>query len=180
MVLLSPGSLRSLHDRPIREEVLKQRRDFNQRAADWEVGTLAPQNNHLIVVWMSGSFIDQRERSNEELKSEGRIERKRQWGGKVKGSSVLQNICKRMACLWKGCVNLFYSQVGRDKLSLSWTKAKALVYSQAEGQDPPGKALSMIIIIKAAKSKLKKLFPTWSQNWIAFLPASIGRGWVQT
>ena len=48
---------------------------------------------------MSGSFIDQTERSNEELKSEGRIERKRQWGGKVKGSSVLLNISKRMACL---------------------------------------------------------------------------------
>ena len=41
---------------------------------------------------MSGSFIDQTERSNEELKSEGRIERKRQWGSKVKGSSILKNI----------------------------------------------------------------------------------------
>jgi len=56
-------------------------------------------------------FIDQRERSNEELKSKGRRECERQWESKVKGSSVLQNICKRMASLWKAYVNLFYSQV---------------------------------------------------------------------
>jgi len=58
---------------------------------------LVPQNSHLIGVWMSGSFIDQRERSNEELKSKGRIERERQRGNKVNGSSVLQNISKGMA-----------------------------------------------------------------------------------
>ena len=67
---------------------------------------------------MPGYFIDQRERSNEELKSKGRLERERQWGSKVKGSSVLQNISKGMSSLQKECVNLFYSQVGRDKLSL--------------------------------------------------------------
>ena len=42
------------------------------------------------------------ERSNEELKSKGRIEREMQWGNKVEGSSVLQNISKEMASLWKG------------------------------------------------------------------------------
>ena len=66
---------------------------------------------------MAGCFIDQRERSNEELKSKGRIERERQWASKVKGSSVFQNISKGMSSLWKRCVNLFYSQVVRDKLS---------------------------------------------------------------
>ena len=66
-------------------------------------------------MWMPGSFIDQR--SNEELKSKGRIERARQSGSKVKAPSVLQNISKRMASLCKGRVNLFYSQVGRAKLS---------------------------------------------------------------
>ena len=50
---------------------------------------------------MPGFFIE-RERSNEELKSKGRIEREMQWGTKVKGSSVLQNISKEMASLWKG------------------------------------------------------------------------------
>ena len=67
---------------------------------------------------MPGSLIDQRERSNEKLKSKGRIERERQWGSKVKGSPVLQNISQGMASLRKGCVNFFCSQVGRDKLSL--------------------------------------------------------------
>ena len=51
-----------------------------------------------------------------ELKSKGRRERERQWGSKVKGSSVLQNISKGMTSLWKGCVNLFYSQVGKVRL----------------------------------------------------------------
>ena len=70
---------------------------------------------------MPGSFIDQRERGNEELKSKGRIERERQWRSKLKAPSVLENISKEMVSLWKGvcCVNLLYSQVGRDKLSLN-------------------------------------------------------------
>ena len=41
-----------------------------------------------------------------------------QWASKVKGSSVFQNIPKGMSSLQKECVSLFYSQVGRDKLSL--------------------------------------------------------------
>ena len=67
---------------------------------------------------MPGSFVDQRERSNEELKTKGRRERERQRGSKVKASSVLRDIAKGMSSLWKGSVNLFYSQVGRDELSL--------------------------------------------------------------
>ena len=105
---------------------------------------------------MPDSFIDQRERSNEELKSKDRVESETQWGNKVKGSSVLQNICKGITSLWKGGVNLFYSQVGRDKLFSELNKG-TLVYSQAEGQDPPSKPLSIIIIIKAMKSKSKKV-----------------------
>jgi len=66
-----------------RDKVPSQGRDFN-----WgEDGRLAPQNNHLVGVWMPGSFIEQRERGNEELKSKGRIEREMRWGI-VKGSSV--------------------------------------------------------------------------------------------
>ena len=49
------------------------------KPADREDGRLAPQNNHLLGVWMPGSFIDQRKRINEELKSKGRIEREMQW-----------------------------------------------------------------------------------------------------
>ena len=59
---------------------------------------------------MLGSFIDQRERSNEELKSKCRIEREKQWGSKVKGPSVLQSISQGMSSLGRG--------VGREKLSL--------------------------------------------------------------
>ena len=64
-------------------------------SADGEDGRLVPQNNHLIGVWMSGSFMDQRERSNEELKSKGRREREIQWGSKVKGFSVSQKTSPR-------------------------------------------------------------------------------------
>ena len=49
----------------------------------------------------SGCWSDERERINGELKSKGRIERERQLGSKVKGSSVLQSISKEMASLWK-------------------------------------------------------------------------------
>ena len=90
-----------------------------------------------------------------------------QWGSKVKESSVLQNNSKGMASLQKGCVNLFYSQVGRDKLSLQELNKGTLVYSQAEGQFFPGKPVSMIIIVKATKSKSKKQFAAWSQNWLS-------------
>ena len=82
----------------------------------------------------------------------------------MKGSSVLQNISKGITSLWKGCVNLFCSQVGRDKLFSELNKG-TLVYNQAEGQDPPSKPLSIIIIIKAMKRKSKKV-STWSQNWL--------------
>ena len=102
---------------------------------------------------MPGFLIDQRERSNKELKSKDRIERQTQWGSKVKGSSVLQNNSRRMSSLQKGYVNLFYSQVGRDELSLQELNKGTSVYSQAEGQGPPGKPLNMIIIIKASQRK---------------------------
>ena len=52
---------------------------------------------------------------------------------------------------WTGCINLFYSQVGRDKLSLPELNKGTFLYSQAEGQGPPGKPLSLIIIIKASQ-----------------------------
>ena len=51
-----------------------------RKPSDQENSRLVPQNNHLICVWMPDSFISQRERSNEELKSKGRIESEKQWG----------------------------------------------------------------------------------------------------
>ena len=80
--MLSPSSLCSLHDRPVnpRDEVLRQEETLVGELADQQDGRLAPQNNHLIGVWMPGSFIEQRERGNEELKSKGRIDREMWWG----------------------------------------------------------------------------------------------------
>ena len=62
VVLLNPGMLRLPHDRPVslRDEWLRQGRDFSWGAADLNNGRLVPQNSHLIRVWMLGSFIDQR------------------------------------------------------------------------------------------------------------------------
>ena len=83
---------------------------------------------------MPGSVRDQRERSNEERKSKDRErEREMQWGSKVKESSVLQNISKEMASPQKRCVNLFYSQVGRDKLSLQELNKGTLQSSKGAG-----------------------------------------------
>ena len=104
---------------------------------------------------MPGSFTDQKERSHEELKSKGRVQRERQWGSEGKGFSVLLNVSRGMVSLWRGFVNHFYSQRGRDKLSLPELKKGTLVCSQAEGQGPPGKSLSMVIITRALKSKSK-------------------------
>lgn len=60
----------------------------------------------------------------------------------------------------RGCVNLFYSQVGRDKLSLHEQNEGILVYSQVEGQGP-GKPLSMITITKASQRTVSR----WSQEF---------------
>ena len=51
--------------------------DFIRKAADGEDGGLKSQNNHLIGVWMSVSFIAQRER---------------RWGSKVKRPLSFANI----------------------------------------------------------------------------------------
>ena len=48
-------------------------------------------------------------------------------------------------------VHLFYSQVGRDKLSLQELNKGTLIYSPEEEQDPLGEPLSMTIILKASQ-----------------------------
>ena len=62
-----------------------------------------------------------------------------------------------MFSLQKGCVSLFCSQVGKDKLSLHEPNKGTLVYSQEEGQGPPGKPLNMIIIIKQVKERVSNM-----------------------
>ena len=110
---------------------------------------------------MPASLIDQRERNDEEPKSKGRVEREMQWGSKVKESSVLQNISKGMASLQKGCVNLFYSQVGRDKLSLHELNIGTLQSGRRAGSSRQATEYDY-----NNKSKSKKQFPAWSQNWL--------------
>ena len=124
---------------------------------------------------MPASLIDQRERNDEEPKSKGRVEREMQWGSKVKGSSVLQNISKGKSSLQKGCVSLLCSQVGREKLSLREPNKGTLVYSQAEGQGPPGKPLSMIIIIKRSQRNMESEWAFSLQQVLRKHPCGIPR-----
>ena len=107
---------------------------------------------------MPGCFIDQRERSRKELKSKGGIGRVRQRGSKWRGSSV----SKGMACLWRG-VLISAIQISRAPFR---AEQRHFPLQLASGQGPPGKPLSIIIITKATKSKSKKQFPMWSQNWL--------------
>ena len=68
-------------------------------------------------------------KSERNILSKSRIERERQWGSKVKGYSVLKNISKGMANLWNKCINLFYSQVGKVRVSLFELNKGSLIYS---------------------------------------------------
>ena len=64
-----------------------------------------------------------------------------------------------MSSFQKGCVHLFYSQEGRDKLSLSWAKALQFTVKQRAGS-------SRQAIEYDYNNKNKKQFPMWSQNWL--------------
>ena len=93
--------------------------------------------------------------------SQNRIEREKQWGSQVKGSSLFQNISKGMEAFGRG---VLLSSIHRwaGTSYLPELNKGTLVYSQAEGQGRSGKPLNTIIIIKASQKK----FPTWSQNWL--------------
>ena len=80
-----------------RDEGLRKEEILTGELAGQKYDRVVPQNNDLMGVCMPDSFTDLRERSNEELKSKSGIEREVQWGTKVKGSSVLQNMSKGMA-----------------------------------------------------------------------------------
>ena len=76
--------------------------DFIWRA--WKDGRLMSQSNHLV---RAGSLWRQeRERSNEELKSKGRIQRERQWGNKIKKCLKSSKTSPRRVSSCKGSIIL--------------------------------------------------------------------------
>ena len=87
------------HDKPMnpKNEVLRGRiqlyleSQLTENMADW------CQSNHLVRAWMTDSFIET-ERSTEELKLKGRIERNCQWGSKVKR---VFSLTKHLHIFWK-------------------------------------------------------------------------------
>lgn len=89
-----------------------------------------------------------------------------QWGSKVRKSQSCKTF-QGNENPSEGYINLFYLQVSRNKFSLPELNKGTLVYSQERGQGPPGRPLSIIIVSKVMKSKSKKQFSTWSENWLS-------------
>ena len=101
---------------------IEARKRLIRHPADREDGRLVPQNHHLIGVWMPGSFIDQKR--NEELKSKGRMERERPWGGKVKGLQSCETSPREWPAFGRGVlISSLHRWAGKNSLSMSWTKA---------------------------------------------------------
>ena len=68
-----------------------------------------------------------------------------------------------MASLQKGCVNFFYSHVGRDKLSIHQLD-KGTLGLQSSSRSASSRQVTKYHYNN--KSKSKEQFPTWSQNWL--------------
>jgi len=69
---------------------------------------------------MPGSFIDQRERSNEELKSTGRIEREMQRGSAVEGSQSSETSPRECPAFRRGVlISSIHRWAGTNCLSMS-------------------------------------------------------------
>ena len=123
LLSLSPNSLCLPQNRPMiqRDEVLRQGRDFHWGASWLRKCRASASKNHLLGVWMPGSFIDHRERSNEELKSKGIIERQMQWGsqGSLQSTSPGQRPVFRRSVL----ISSIHRWAGTNYLFISWTKA---------------------------------------------------------
>ena len=80
------------HDRPVnlRDKVLSQEISLYLESRLTEKTQTNVSEEPSCEVWMPDSFIESER--NEDLTFKGSIERERQWGRKVKGSSVLQNL----------------------------------------------------------------------------------------
>ena len=122
-----------------RQEVLRQGKWLYSKAADQEDGRLAPQNNHLIGVWMPDSFLDQRW---------GR------WVSKVKRPLILQTFLEWQPQGGGVLISSFLPSIGgqgseqRHFSLTAWQRGGVLL----------SKPLCMIIITKTMKSLSKKQF----------------------
>ena len=120
-----------LKDNESERQVLRQ--GIRTYLESWEDSRLMSQNSHLIWVWMSGSFMDQRW---------GR------WGNKIKMPLILQ-ISPRRANLRQGmCLSFFLQPTG-------WTVfyTEALYFNRQRTRILWGRLLciNVLIITKAAK-----------------------------
>ena len=84
--------------------------------------------------------------------------------------------------LWKGCVTLFYSQVGRDKLSLQELNKGTLVYNQTEEQEikpvnPKGN--QSWIFIGRTDAEAPILWPPDEKSQLIRKDPDVGEGWRQ-
>ena len=103
-MLLNPSSLCSLHERLVnpRDQVLRQGIRLSGKPADQEDSRLMSQNNQLVGVWMSSSFMDQRLGWGQ--------------GNKVKKAINLASISENGKPQAGGCVNFnfFLPSTGRQ------------------------------------------------------------------
>ena len=104
------------------------------------------------------------ERSNEELKSKGRIEREIQWGSKVKGFSVSRKTSPRECpALGKGVLTSSIHRWAGQTISPG-AEQKHFSLQSSRGAGFPRQATEYDC---NNKSKSKKQFPTRSQIWLS-------------
>ena len=134
--------------------------------ADWEDGRLVSQINHLTGVWMPGCFIDKRERTKEELKSKGR--RRGRFSGEVKWESLQswKTFPREWKPFWRGI--LLLSPGGQGQIISPWAEQRDFSLRSGRGIGTSKQAIEYdYIVSEVMKSKSKKQFSTWSQNWLS-------------
>ena len=117
--------------------------------ADEEDGRLAPQNNHFIGSWMPGSFVDQRGRSCEEPVTR-RSREGEAVGSKVKRPSASQSISRGWPAFRRGVLISPIHRWAGQAVSPGAEQRHFRLQSSSV-QDPPGKPLSMVIIMRASQ-----------------------------
>ena len=138
----------------LRHSVEARKTTLSGEPAAWEDDNLALQNNSLVG---SGSCVFCRVRGKEAMRSykgKRQKERKWQWGSKVKGSSVLQNISKEVASLWKRCVNLFTG--GQSQILCLWAEQRQFSLWSGRAQGPLRQAIRYDCNNKSNEKQVKE------------------------